>query len=130
MFIPLSFPFCSVIAHRRSFADGDDPRWTALEKNDYTNNALQYYSDRLATTRQGYLNITTVAEDITLSATAAGGKQKLTKHFQSAMIQGWNKFCFVGGAVEISAKLPGKKHVGGLWYVYFVYDAQNSNSMY
>jgi beta-glucan synthesis-associated protein KRE6 len=26
----------------RSFDDGRDPRWTALNKNDYTNDALQY----------------------------------------------------------------------------------------
>jgi hypothetical protein len=25
----------------RTFNDGHDPRWTALNKNDYTNNALQ-----------------------------------------------------------------------------------------
>ena len=25
----------------RSFRDGDDPRWTAMNKNDYTNTALQ-----------------------------------------------------------------------------------------
>ena len=25
----------------RSFDDGDDPRWTAMNKNDYTNTALQ-----------------------------------------------------------------------------------------
>ena len=27
----------------RSFADGADPRWTAINKDDYTNDALQYY---------------------------------------------------------------------------------------
>ena len=27
----------------RSFKDGADPRWTAMNKNDYTNAALQYY---------------------------------------------------------------------------------------
>ena len=27
----------------RSFKDGEDPRWTAVHKNDYTNKALQYY---------------------------------------------------------------------------------------
>lgn len=28
----------------RNFNDGADPRWTAVNKNDYTNYALQYYS--------------------------------------------------------------------------------------
>ena len=27
----------------RSFTDGTDPRWTAMNKNDYTNDALHYY---------------------------------------------------------------------------------------
>lgn len=38
-----------------------------------------------------------------------------TKHVQSAMLQGWNKFCITGGIVEFSAKLPGKGSIGGLW---------------
>jgi beta-glucanase (GH16 family) len=37
------------------------------------------------------------------------------KHIQSAMMQGWNKFCFTGGIVEYSARLPGNPSVGGLW---------------
>lgn len=28
----------------RTFHDGTDPRWTAVNKNDYTNHALQFYS--------------------------------------------------------------------------------------
>lgn len=31
------------------------------------------------------------------------------------MLQGWNKFCFTGGILEIKAKLPGYAHIGGLW---------------
>lgn len=37
------------------------------------------------------------------------------KYVQSAMIQGWNKFCFTGGIVEVKAKLPGDPKIGGLW---------------
>jgi hypothetical protein len=37
------------------------------------------------------------------------------KYIQSAMVQSWNKFCFVGGIVEFSAKLPGDPRTGGLW---------------
>jgi len=37
------------------------------------------------------------------------------KHIQSAMLQGWNKFCLTGGILEIRAKLPGQPQVGGLW---------------
>lgn len=41
----------------RNFHDGNDPRWTAMNKDDYTNYALQYYNEKLATTNNGYLNI-------------------------------------------------------------------------
>ena len=32
-----------------------------------------------------------------------------------ATYSGWDKFCFTGGIVEISAQLPGVAKVGGLW---------------
>ncbi len=49
----------------RSFRDGDDPIWTALHKNDYTNDALHFYSkDRVTTTEDGFLKITTTNEDV------------------------------------------------------------------
>ena len=31
------------------------------------------------------------------------------------MVQSWNKFCFTGGVLEMSIKLPGHAHSGGLW---------------
>lgn len=37
------------------------------------------------------------------------------KYVQSGMVQSWNKFCFAGGIVEFSAKLPGDPKSGGLW---------------
>ena len=37
------------------------------------------------------------------------------KFVQSGMVQSWNKFCFTGGIVEFSARLPGSPQVGGLW---------------
>lgn len=86
-----------------------------MHKNDYTNAALQFYSRDRASTSRGLLNISTVAEDTTFTVVDGAGPSRETKHFQSAMLQGWDKFCFVGGAIEISAKLPGKKETGGLW---------------
>ncbi|KAH8057351.1 hypothetical protein JL722_7009 [Aureococcus anophagefferens] len=32
-------------AEGRTFRDGEDPRWTAIHKNDYTNKALQFYHE-------------------------------------------------------------------------------------
>eukprot|EP01041_Mallomonas_annulata_P010296 gene10296-21494_t len=101
----------------RDFADGNDPKWTAMNKNDYTNYALHYYSNRFAKTTNGYLNISTVKEDISfiVPSKIPGKKEKMTKNYQSAMVNGWNKFCFTGGIIEFKAKLPGKYDIGGLW---------------
>lgn len=101
----------------RTFNDGNDPRWTAINKNDYTNSALHFYSHDNARTMNGYLNITT--ERKINPYRAFDEKKKFwyadKKYIQSAMIQGWNKFCFIGGIVEFNAKLPGDATVGGLW---------------
>ncbi|KAL3944530.1 MAG: hypothetical protein SGBAC_001398 [Bacillariaceae sp.] len=107
----------------RTFEDGADPRWTALEKNDYTNDALHYYSQSNAKTDEdGNLVIKTEAantdvvgfDDITTE------KFRVTKHFKSAMLQTWNKFCFTGGIVEANVELPGKHNVGGLWPAFWL----------
>ena len=99
----------------RSFSDGSDPRWTALHKDDYTNYALQYYDQRLASTSGGFLNITTIIEDIRFKTNAATGPKETVKHYKSAMVQSWNKFCFAGGVMEMAVRLPGKASIGGLW---------------
>jgi beta-glucanase (GH16 family) len=101
----------------RKFADGSDPRWTAINKNDYTNEALHFYSHDNAHTSNGVLNITTVEKENVYKAFNEHTKQFYAdkKYVQSGMLQSWNKFCFVGGIVEFSAKLPGDPHKGGLW---------------
>mmetsp|Transcript_1951 Transcript_1951/g.2742 ORF Transcript_1951/g.2742 Transcript_1951/m.2742 type:complete len:633 (-) Transcript_1951:213-2111(-) len=107
----------------RSFADGKDPRWTSLDKNDYTNAALHYYSpDNAVTNSEGQLVITSEAKntDIIGFNDRKGEKEIITKHFKSAMVQSWNKFCFTGGIIETRVQLPGKAHVGGLWPAFWV----------
>ena len=128
----------------RDFSDGMDPRWTAIDKDDYTNNALHYYNDKLVTTSNGCLNISTIVQDVTFEVKIAVSKSSKhekastdesyhqshstshskgtesktslkTKHYQSGMLQGWNKFCFTGGILEIRARLPGNPQIGGLW---------------
>ena len=95
-----------------------------MDKDDYTNFALHYYNSELAKTSNGYLNITTVLKDISFTVLpnaldkTPGREKKPTKkvkNYQSAMVQGWNKFCFTGGIIEISGKLPGNAYIGGLW---------------
>lgn len=101
----------------RDFVDGHDPKWTAIHKDDYTNYALQFYNSKLARTSNGFLNISTVLEDIDYVVNDPSLSKPYTKrkNYQSAMIQGWNKFCFTGGIVEVKAQLPGKWDVAGLW---------------
>mmetsp|Transcript_40583 Transcript_40583/g.85189 ORF Transcript_40583/g.85189 Transcript_40583/m.85189 type:complete len:628 (+) Transcript_40583:141-2024(+) len=101
----------------RSFDDGSDPRWTAIDKNDYTNEALHFYRPQNVQTTNGVMNITTIRAT---NKYKAFDEKKLkyyadAKHIQTGMVQGWNKFCMTGGIIEFSAKLPGDPKVGGLW---------------
>lgn len=107
----------------RSFADGVDPRWTALDKNDYTNDALHYYSpNNVVTNDNGELVITTEAADTDVIGfdDVKRKKTRVTKHFKSGMVQSWNKFCFTGGIIESEVVLPGKANVGGLWPAFWL----------
>lgn len=107
----------------RQFHDGTDPRWTALNKNDYTNDALHYYSaDNAVTDNHGRLVITSEAQDIDIVGfdDVQQKKTHVTKHFKSAMMQSWNKFCFTGGIIEAEVQLPGRPDVGGLWPAFWL----------
>mmetsp|Transcript_5236 Transcript_5236/g.7239 ORF Transcript_5236/g.7239 Transcript_5236/m.7239 type:complete len:562 (+) Transcript_5236:68-1753(+) len=101
----------------RLFYDGYDPKWTVVHKDDYTNAALQFYHKDNVQTSDGFLNITSDRVDTTFQAFSDknGSWYPLTKNYRSGMVQGWNKFCFTGGIVEISAELPGDADIGGLW---------------
>ena len=78
---------------------------------------MHYYSPENAQTSNGFLNISTIRKVNEYRAFNEKTKKFYgdKKYVQSAMLQGWNKFCFTGGIVEFSAKLPGKHDVGGLW---------------
>lgn len=102
----------------RNFSDGMDPKWTALNKNDYTNDALHYYShDNIYTNTEGELVIKTeVADTEVIGFDDKDLKDILvTKHLKSGMLQSWNKFCMTGGIIEAEVQLPGWSDVGGLW---------------
>jgi hypothetical protein len=99
----------------RTFEDGADPRWTAMNKNDFTNNPLHYYSHEAVQSRDGSLSISLNIEpkDDLYAFWTEDGLQ--SKEFKSGMVQSWNKFCFTGGIIEFSAKMPGTSNVAGLW---------------
>ena len=107
----------------RTFEDGADPRWTALNKNDYTNNALHYYHPSMAQTdSNGDLIIKTNANKTKFIGfnDTSQKRMRATKNFKSAMLQTWNKFCFTGGIIEGQFQMPGKSRVGGLWPAFWL----------
>jgi beta-glucanase (GH16 family) len=106
----------------RAFTDGADPRWTALDKNDYTNDALHYYTPENVATKDGHLVITTEAADTDIIGfnDVKGKKEHVSKHFRSAMVQSWNKFCFTGGIIEAEVIMPGKGDTSGLWPAFWL----------
>lgn len=82
-----------------------------------TNLALHFYHTDNAFTSGGVLNITTVEKVNNYKAFNEKTKKFYAdkKYVQTGMVQGWNKFCFIGGIVEFRAKLPGYPEKGGLW---------------
>lgn len=44
-----------------------------------------------------------------------GTKWNVAKNFKSGMVTSWNKWCFTGGYMEMSVRLPGNAQVPGFW---------------
>lgn len=107
----------------RTFKDGDDPAWTALDKSDDDSSAagggsLHFYnSSMVSTTDDGFLEIRSVVGDTEWNHYDIVNKRNkhVVKHFKSGMVQSWNKFCFTGGIIEIDVIFPGDPYIGGLW---------------
>lgn len=128
----------------RLFSKGKDKLFEAIQKPDYTNEAIQfckcffqsssfvaymvYYSILLmsqltdnssseyVTTADGSLVITARAVKTTYTEWDEKDAQykTLTKNYTSGMVQSWNKFCFTGGILEMSIELPGEANSGGI----------------
>jgi beta-glucan synthesis-associated protein KRE6 len=106
----------------RTFTDGHDPMWTALDKSDDDassagGGSLQFYNSTEVTTENGYMKIRT-----RLGRTEWNRYDHVKKawshevtNFTSGMVQSWEKFCFTGGIVEIDVIFPGDPYIGGLW---------------
>ncbi|KAF0693156.1 Aste57867_15843 [Aphanomyces stellatus] len=95
----------------RSFKAGHDHLWTALDIPDGVNAALEYYNSSNVYTQGGLLvnrvdegpvNVTYFNQWL-----EQPGFQTTTLHYTAGMMQSWNKFCFQGGMIEVSAQLPG-----------------------
>mmetsp|Transcript_22389 Transcript_22389/g.52780 ORF Transcript_22389/g.52780 Transcript_22389/m.52780 type:complete len:761 (-) Transcript_22389:70-2352(-) len=107
----------------RSFTDGHDPVWTALDKPDDDSSeagggSQQFYNSTYVTTSEdGMLKISTKIGKTKwqrFDHVKKTYKQEET-FFHSGMVQSWEKFCFTGGIVEVDVILPGDPFIGGLW---------------
>ena len=107
---------------KRTFKDGHDSVWTALDKSDDDassagGGSLQFYNSSSVTTDKGFLEIHTKLG--TNEWNHYDKVKKKWKHvktnFTSGMIQSWNKFCFTGGIIEVDVIFPGTASIGGLW---------------
>ena len=96
----------------RTFHDGSDTRWTALDGLVYTNAQINAYDSDLAVTGGGMLQLRSSTEDFVFEGE--------TRHLRTPMLQSWNKFCFRSGAAEVSVQLPGDADQPGLWPAFWL----------
>jgi beta-glucanase (GH16 family) len=106
----------------RTFTDGHDPVWTALDKSDDDassagGGSMQFYNSTEITTENGFLKISTHLGKTEWNHYDHVKKQwkHVVTNFTSGMMQSWNKFCFTGGIVEVDVIFPGDPYIGGLW---------------
>ncbi|KAJ7188257.1 beta-glucan synthesis-associated [Mycena filopes] len=87
----------------RSFYPGDDPYFEAVDLHYWATNNMEWYDPEAITTINGSLMIT------------LSRKETHDLHFEGGLLSSWNKFCFTGGYVETSVRLPGSNNILGLW---------------
>lgn len=87
----------------RTFYPGDDPYWEAVDLHYWPTDDVEWYDPGQITTEGGKLVITMER------------KPSHNLNFVSGMLQGWNKFCFTTGYVEVSVSLPGSVNAQGFW---------------
>ncbi|KAJ7573871.1 beta-glucan synthesis-associated [Mycena floridula] len=87
----------------RSFYPGDDPYWEAVDLNYWQTGDLEWYDPGAVTTKDGALQIT------------LSKKSTHDLDYEGGMVSTWNKFCFTGGLILASVRLPGANNIFGLW---------------
>lgn len=87
----------------RTFWPGDDPFWEAVDLWYVGTGDYEWYHPEAVNTTNGAMII------------ALEEYQLHNKNFRSGMVQSWNKFCFQGGYIEFSVKLPGSPSTSGYW---------------
>ncbi|KAH0838181.1 glycoside hydrolase family 16 protein [Lanmaoa asiatica] len=86
----------------RTFWPGDDPYWEAVDLHYWQTNDLEWYWPDQIITKNGALEITLAQRNMN------------NLNYVSGMLSTWNKFCFTGGMVLVSATLPGANNIPGM----------------
>lgn len=87
----------------RTFYPGEDQFWEAVDLHYAATNDLEWYDPDAITTADGALQIRLDAH------------RNHDLDYRSGMLQSWNKLCFKGGVMEVSASLAGPGGAPGLW---------------
>lgn len=105
----------------RSFYPGDDPFWEAMDYHYWPTGDLEWYDPGKS---RVFTDAISIKYNIFAAAvTTKGGALVLTLeqvrnhdlNFRSGMVQGWNKFCFTTGYIEVAVSLPGDAATPGYW---------------
>ncbi|KAG7395771.1 hypothetical protein PHYBOEH_003206 [Phytophthora boehmeriae] len=99
----------------RTFEAGADHLWTALDKPDGVNAALEIYAINMTSTEcdddDCYFYIETDIHEKNITVwndyITPPGFEDVSFYYRGAMVQGWNKFCYQGGLAVVRAQLPG-----------------------
>ena len=87
----------------RTFYEGDDQFFTAPDIHYDATKDLEWYDPDAVTTENGTLNLRMDAY------------KNHDLFYRSGMVQSWNQLCYTQGKIVISARLPNKGTVSGLW---------------
>ncbi|KAG2489210.1 hypothetical protein HYH03_012234 [Edaphochlamys debaryana] len=99
----------------RDFALGKDYKWQALDLL-YVNNDQAVFLNKGVSISNGKLVLTATNERNKAPVSTHGGDFLSGEMpYTSGAVQGWNKFCFTGGYMEVSVKMPGDNQKGGFW---------------
>lgn len=96
----------------------NDTRWTAEDIYYFPTQDIEVYKPSQVTTADGKAKITmekTRKPEYATSLQPDGEAWSVPKNFKSGMVNSWNKFCFTGGYMEMTLKLPGSDKVPGFW---------------
>ena len=105
----------------RTFANGKDSKWTALDVGDTSNQGTAFYLPNQTFIKEdpafkGVSALVLRTENSSHAGISPTGQKGVKMPYRSAMVQTWNKFCFTGGVVEWRARMPrGSGYWPALW---------------